>query len=135
MYLLDTDTLIYALKGVPEVRKNLEAHRSDRLAVSVVTLMELYYGAHKSQRREANLAKVRAIEEAFEVVPLGSECVATFGLLKAQLERQGTPLDDFDLMLAAVSLAHNLTLVSNNLRHFRRIEGLALENWAADPEP
>ena len=100
--------------------------------MSVVTLMELYYGAHKSQRKEANLARVRAIEEAFEVLPLGPECVETFGLLKAGLEQNGTPLDDFDLMLAAVALAHNLTLVSNNLRHFQRIKGLSLANWAMD---
>ena len=129
MYLLDTNIIIYALKGAPGVQRHLEEHRSDSLAVSVVTLMELYYGAHKSQRKEANLAKVRAIEGAFEVLPLGPECVESFGLLKANLEQKGTPLDDFDLMLAAVALAHNLTLVSNNLKHLKRIEGLSLANW------
>jgi len=130
MYLLDTNIFIYALKGVPEVRAHLEKHRSESLAVSVVTLMELYYGAHKSQHKEANLARVRAIEEAFEVLPLGAECVEVFGLLKASLERSGSSLDDFDLMLAAVALSHNLTLVSNDLKHFQRIEGLMLVNWA-----
>jgi predicted nucleic acid-binding protein len=130
MYLLDTNILIYSLKGVAEVRANLERHKSDALGVSVISLMELYYGAHKSRWAESNLAKVRAIEASFEVFALGSECVETFGLLKARLESEGTSLDDFDLAIAATALAHNLVLVSNNIRHFERITGLRLENWA-----
>ena len=71
-----------------------------------------------------------AVEEAFEVIPLGRECVETFGLLKAKPETAGTPLDDFDLALAATALAGNLIFVTNDTRHFARIEGLRLENWA-----
>ena len=134
MYLLDTDILVYALKGDAAVRGNLEKHRADPLAVSVVSLMELYYGAHKSRRPVSNLAKVRALEAAFEVLALAQECVETFGSLKAGLEAKGQPLDDFDLALAATCLAHHLILVTNNTRHFSRIEGLRLENWAA-PSP
>lgn len=130
MYLVDTNILIYALKGVPVVVAELERHRLDALAVSAVTLMELYYGAHKSQRVESNLAKVRAVEAAFRVLPLGTEVVETFGALKARLEAEGTPLDDFDLALAATALARNLTLVTNNTRHFSRVPGLRLANWA-----
>lgn len=130
MYLVDTNILIYALKGVPGVVTELERHRLDALAVSAVTLMELYYGAHKSQRVESNLAKVRAVEAAFRILPLGAETVETFGALKARLEAEGTPLDDFDLALAATALAYNLTLVTDNTRHFSRVPGLRLANWA-----
>ena len=131
MYLLDTDTLIYSLKGHSAVVANLNRHRRDPMAVSVVSLMELYYGAHKSQRTESNLAKVRAVERAFRVLPLGAESAETFGSLKAGLDAQGLPLDDFDLCLAALALTHNLVLVTNNTRHFERIDGLHLDNWAA----
>jgi len=130
MYLLDTNILIYALKGVPAVVASLERHRNSPLAVSAITLMELYYGAHKSQRVESNLAKVRTIERSLRVIPVDVEAVETFGALKARLEVAGTPLDDFDLVLAATALAHNLTLVTNDTRHFGRVPGLCLANWA-----
>ncbi len=61
-----------------------------------------------------------------------SECVETVGLLKARLESDVTPLDDFDLAIAATALAHNLVLVSNELWYFERIPRLRLENWAQD---
>lgn len=130
MYLLDTDTLIYSLKAHPAVVASLNRHRRDPMAVSVVSLLELYYGAHKSQRAESNLAKVRAVEGAFRVLPLGVELAGTFGSLKAGLDARGLPLDDFDLCLAATALSHNLVLVTNNTRHFKRIGGLRLDNWA-----
>jgi len=100
------------------------------MALSAVTLMELYYGAYKSRKVRANLARIRAIEETFEIISVGPEIAETFGDLKAGLEREGLPLDDFDLILAATALCYNLTLVTNNVRHFGRIEGLKLENWA-----
>lgn len=131
MYLLDTDTLVYSLKGHPAVLGNLTRHRLDPMAVSVISLMELYYGAHKSQRTQSNLAKVRAVEAAFRILPLDVESAETFGSLKASLDARGTPLDDFDLCLAALALTHNLVLVTNNARHFGRIDGLRLDNWAA----
>ncbi|WP_456370855.1 PIN domain-containing protein [Thermodesulfatator atlanticus] len=130
MYLLDTNIVIYTLKGIRPVLAHLEAHRDDPMALSAATLMELYYGAYKSQKVRANLARIRAIEEAFEIIPVGPEIAETFGDLKAGLEREGLPLDDFDLILAATALCYNLTLVTNNVSHFGRIEGLKLENWA-----
>jgi tRNA(fMet)-specific endonuclease VapC len=130
MYLLNTDILIYSLKGNPTVMDHLRRHQFDLLKVCVITLMELYFGAFKSQRPTGNIARVRAIESAFDVLPLGVETAQTFGMLKAGLQKSGTPLHDFDLLLASCALAHNLVLVSNNIRHFSRIEGLRIENWA-----
>ena len=129
MYLLDTDTVIYGLKANPTVEENLRLHLHDPLMISVITLMELYYGAYKSKKTTSNLAKIKALENSLEVVVLGRECVEIFGMLKADLEQSGTPLDDFDLILASSALAHNLILVTNNLKHFKSIQGLRLENW------
>ena len=129
MYLLDTDTIIYSLKGHEVVKENLMRHFHDSMKISVVTLMELYYGAYKSRKVESNLAKIKKLESSLEVVPLGSEVVELFGMSKAKLEKKGTPLDDFDLIIAASALVHNLTLVTNNLKHFRKIVGLKIENW------
>jgi predicted nucleic acid-binding protein len=130
MYLLDTDILIYSLKGNAAVQQNLRNHLNDPIQISSVTLMELYYGAYKSQKMESNLAKVRKIENSLEIIPVSRETAEIFGMLKGKLEATGMPLDDFDLILAATALSHNLILVTNNERHFKRIDGLKLENWA-----
>jgi len=130
MYLLDTDILIYSLKGNEKVQKSLRDHLNDPILISSVTLMELYYGAYKSEKVESNLAKVRKIENSVEILPISQELVETFGMLKAKLELAGTPLDDFDLILAATALSRNLILVTNNERHFKRIESLKIENWS-----
>ena len=134
MFLLDTDTIIYNLKGNEAIKKNLQYHFDAPLKISVITLMELYYGAYKSEKFSSNLAKVRTIENTFEIIPAGKESAENFGLLKASLEKSGTRLDDFDLTIASCALAYNLTIVTNNLKHFSRIEGLKITNWSVYPE-
>jgi tRNA(fMet)-specific endonuclease VapC len=133
MYLLDTDTIIYNLKGHPAVEKNLRQHFHDSIKISVITLMELYYGAYKSQKVASNLSKIKTIENSMEVIPLGKELVEIFGIHKAKLEKTGARLDDFDLILACCDLAHNLVVVTNNVKHFQRIEGLKIANWTKEP--
>jgi tRNA(fMet)-specific endonuclease VapC len=130
MYLLDTDIIIYALKGRPTVRKNLQLHLHDPLRISAISLLELYYGAYQSKQITANLAKLKTLEETVDAIPVGLEVTETFGRLKTTLEKKGSRLDDFDLVIASTALAYNLTLVSNNTDHFSRIDGLKLDNWA-----
>lgn len=129
IYLLDTNIIIYALKGSPTIQTHLKRHYQDPLAMSVITLMELYYGAYKSRKVESNLAKIKLLEKSMETLSLGEEIVEIFGLMKSKLEKKGTPLDDFDIIIAATALAHNTILVTNNVKHFKRIDGLKLENW------
>ncbi len=130
MYLLDTDTIIYSLKGHEAVQKNLSTHIDDPMSLSVISLMELYYGAYKSQKVTSNLSKIRILEKTFEIIPAGTESAEIFGILKTDLEKSGNPLDDFDLIIAACAMTYNLTLVTNNYRHFERIDGLKLANWS-----
>ena len=134
MYLIDTDTLIYNLKGNEAVKDNLKRHLEDPLKISVITLMELYFGAYKSEKVSVNLAKVRTLENTFEIIETNKNSAETYGMLKASLEKSGTSLDDFDLIIASCALAYNLTLVTNNVKHFNRIEGLKLTNWTVNPE-
>ncbi len=129
MYLLDTDTIIYSLKGNQIVNKMLKKHLYDPRKISVITLMELDYGAYKSQKVESNIAKVKTLETSLDILPVNQELVEVFGMLKSRLEKVGTVLDDFDLILASTSLSHNLILVTNNEKHFKRIKGLKIENW------
>ena len=133
MYLLDTDTIIYNLKGNEAIKKNLKLHLEDSLKISVITLMELYFGAYKSEKVNVNLAKIRTLENTFEIIETNKNSAETYGMLKASLEKAGTPLDDFDLIIAACALSHNLTLVTNSVKHFNRIEGLKISNWTVYP--
>jgi predicted nucleic acid-binding protein len=132
MYLLDTDIVIYSLKGHSAVKKNLERNLHAALKISIVTLMELYYGAYKSQKVASNIGKIKRIEDAVEIIALGRESAEIFAMLKTDLEKSGIPLDDFDLILAACALSHDLVLVTNNVKHFQRIQGLKFENWAKE---
>ena len=129
MYLLDTDILIYNFKGYECIRDKLREHISEPICLSVISLMELYYGAYKSDKIESNLAKIKTLESSLTIIRIGEEVVELFGMLKSKLESKGKTLDDFDLIIASSALTHNLTLVTNNTRHFRRIDGLRLENW------
>ncbi len=119
MFLLDTDTLIYNLKGNEEIKRNLQDHFEDPMKICAITLMELYFGAYKSKKITGNLSKVRTIENAFEIISVSSECAEIFGMLKASLKKSGMLLDDFDLIIASCAMTNNLTLVTNNTKHFR----------------
>ena len=82
MFLLDTDTIIYNLKGNEVIKKNLQHHIDAPMKISVITLMELYYGAYKSDILSSNLAKVRTIESTFEIIPNGKESAETLVCLR-----------------------------------------------------
>jgi tRNA(fMet)-specific endonuclease VapC len=135
MYLIDTDTVIYALKGDAQVVKHFQQTAADPKALSVVTYGELLYGALKSQRRQENLSRVRRLQEIFPIVEATNAIMETYAAIKAGIETRGKPLDDFDLVIAATAISLGYRLVTNNERHFRRIAELKLENWTRrDPQ-
>ena len=135
MYLLDTDTIIYSLKGNRRIVDNFSAHSEDPKAISVLTFGELIFGARKSQRVDENLAKVYRIREIFPVVDITPAIMECFGELKAKLSSQGVSVDDLDLMIGATALTLGYTIVTNNTRHFEKVPGLSLTNWAENPTP
>jgi len=134
MYLLDTDTIIYALKGNRSVKRGFEERLAQPKAFSAITYGELFFGAMKSSAPQANLAKVRRVAELFPVIEVSRAIMETFGSLKADPGRRGKTVDDFDLVIASTALVLNYALVTNNERHFRHVPGLRVENWARRPE-
>ncbi|MBG1243781.1 type II toxin-antitoxin system VapC family toxin [Nostoc sp. NZL] len=128
-YLLDTDTCIYWLKGRQPVRDKLLAVGWDEVCICVITAAELYYGAYNSNRVSENLSNAEDFIQNLPVVPLTDPALKKYGELKAQLRRIGQTIAEFDLLIASVALAENYTLVTNNTRHYERINGLKLENW------
>lgn len=131
MYLVDTDIIIYSLKGHPSVIEAFGRHREAPKAISVITYGELLYGAFRSQQPQKSLATAHRVGEVFPQLPVTQAVIETFAELRASLNSGGTPLDDMDLLIAATALTQNLTLVTNNEKHFRRIDGIRLENWSA----
>ena len=129
MYLIDTDILIYSLKGDPVVMDHLNRTSPSPKAISVISFGELLYGAHKSGHPIDNLARVRRLGEVLPVIDISPAIMEAFGSLKAQLESDGQRLDDFDLVIAATAITIGYRLVTNNEKHFSRIEGLEIENW------
>jgi len=134
MFLLDTDTLIYSLKGHPIVVENFRIHADAPKAISVITYGELLHGAHKSPRVSQNLAKVHHLRELFPVIDVSCAVMETFGRVKAEIGREGIVVDDFDLIIGATALTTGYCVVTNNVRHFDRIPGLMVANWTAQQE-
>jgi tRNA(fMet)-specific endonuclease VapC len=130
MYLIDTDILIYALKGEPRVVDQFRRHGVQPKAISVISYGELLFGAEKSTRQEENLARARRVGELFPVIDVSRAVMETFASLKRTLEKRGSRVDDFDLIIGATALNLGYTLVTNNERHFRLIPGVTVENWA-----
>ena len=128
-YLIDTDIIIYSLKNYGPVNDNFKKYKNSPKSISVITYGELIYGARKSKYIEKNLAKVYRISEIFPTLNISPSVMEIFGELKASLERSGKIIDDIDLLIASTALNHNLVLITNNEKHFNRINGLEIENW------
>lgn len=128
-YLLDTDTIIFLLRGHRSVADKIDEVGDRSIATTVVNLAELYFGAFNSTRVEKNLRTVDEFRRRTRIVGLEISAAILFGKIKSSLKREGALLNDSDLFIAAMALATDSVLVTNNLRHFQRIEGLALDNW------
>ncbi|MCK5077017.1 MAG: type II toxin-antitoxin system VapC family toxin [Calditrichia bacterium] len=129
-YLIDTDIIIYSLKGNEKVKNKFEEFRVIPKSISVITYGELVYGARKSSYIEKNMGLVHRISELFEIIPINKAVMETFGEIKAGIQRKGVSIDDMDLIIGCTALIHNYTLVTNNIKHFTKIPGVKIENWA-----
>ncbi len=128
-YLLDTNIVIYVLKQRPiEVLATFNANAS-RMAISSITLAELFHGAEKSSRVSENLAAIEDFCSRLEVVPYGPKAAQHYGAIRAALEKLGQPIGVNDLHIAAHARSEGLVLVTNNTGEFERVPALELENW------
>jgi len=91
--------------------------------------LELVYGAWNSQHQEANLERIRALERLIPVLPLDESAGKHYGELRTSLERNRTPIGSYDMLIASHALSLGLILVTNNLREFRRVPHLIVEDW------
>ncbi len=128
-YLLDTDTCIYTIKRKPPHLKRLFNAHVGQLAISSVTWGELVCGAEKSSNVEANLEQINGFGARLEILSFGEHEATQFGQVKAELEIKGSPIGSYDMKIAAHARAQGLILVTNNVREFKRVSGIRVENW------
>ncbi len=130
MYLLDTNACIRILNSSSSALvTRLREHRPDEIALCSMVKAELLFGAQRSSRIAENLRLLDRFFEPFYSLPFDDNCVQAFGRIRAELERAGTPIGPYDLLIAATAIAGDRTLVTANTREFSRVAGLTIENW------
>jgi len=128
-YMLDTDTLIYFLKGKESVVKKLGSLSLDDIATTIINHAELLFGAYNSLKIKSNINKIEAFLGNIPVVPFCQQSSHIFAEQKAMLKKQGTIVADLDLMIASIAIRNGSILVTNNTKHFIRLKKLKIDNW------
>ena len=129
-YLLDTNICIYIIKKRPtNVLKKFESLSPGDVAISSITLAELYYGIMKSSDPMKNQEALDKFLIPLEILDFDYTATIDYGKIRADLEKKGTPIGPLDTLIASHAKSLNLTLVTNNEKEFERIPGLKLENW------
>ena len=133
IYMLDTDICIYIIKRKPlHVLERLELMQPGQLSMSAITFAELMNGAKKSQRVEENVSRLNALGEILEICSFDQQAAVAYGDVRSSLEKRGEVIGTHDLLIAAHALSLDRTLITNNEREFKRVEGLKVDNWAVD---
>jgi predicted nucleic acid-binding protein len=135
-YVLDSNIAIAALNRVDAVRSRLVDVPGSEVGIPIVAIAELTFGAYKSKRREANIAKIAALRRSITVLDLGDGVVDLYGSTRAALEARGIVRSDFDLIIACTALDQDAVLVTNDRGLLdAEIDGLRVENWLASGAP
>jgi len=128
-YLIDTDIIIFALRGDKTVLAKFEENKNIPISISMITYAELVFGAKRSQNERTNMLKVNRIREIYPVEELNIGIMELFADIKANMYSKAMRIEDMDLFIAATAIYNDLTLVTNNTKHFKNIPLLKLENW------
>ena len=128
-YMLDTNICIYAIKHKPEqVFIRLKEHDPQELGISSGTDAEVVHGGEKSKATEKN--RVALLLANIDIVSFDSLAAQSYGKIRADLEKAGTPIGPLDMVIAGHAKSLNYYVVTNNTKAFARVKGLKLENWA-----
>lgn len=129
-YMLDTNICIYAIKQKPEkVFQRLQAIDPEDVCISSVTYAELVHGVEKSAAVERNRLALSMLLANIEILDFGVDAADCYGRIRADLEKKGTPIGPLDMMIAGHAQSLDLTVVTNNVKEFSRINDLKIENW------
>ena len=126
-YLVDTDWAIHHLRGSQTVTEKLRQRAADGIAISIISIAELYHGVFRSKDPELAEANLTNFLSDLEVIGLNDDISRLFGEHRARLQIQRTPIGDFDLLIGCTALHHNLTVLTDNRKDFQRIEYVRIE--------
>ena len=128
-YLIDTDTIIFALRGDHSVLEKFEENKNIPISISLITYAELVFGAKRSQNEQKNMIKVNHIRDIYPMEELNEGVMEVFADIKSKMFDKGIRIEDMDLLIAATAIYNELTLVTNNTKYFENIQNLKIENW------
>lgn len=128
-YLLDTDTVSFIIRGQGPAASRLTAHQPSEVCMSALTLAELRFGAERRHSRKLH-GIIDTFAQSIQVMPFDDACAAAYGRIQSSLESKGPPIGTIDTLIAAHAFALNITLVSNNQKHFSKVRGLKIANWS-----
>ena len=129
-FMLDTNICIYLIKRRSErIIENLKKHTAGEIGISSITLAELQYGVAKSQHKKQNRIALEEFVLPLEIAPFDEKAAETYGLIRSQLEKTGKPIGSLDTLIGAHALCLGVTLVTNNVREFKRIKSLKVVDW------
>ena len=129
MYILDTNTLIYFFKGMGNVPSKFLAISPKEIAIPAIVIYELEYGIAKSSFPKKRQAQLNEICSLVNILPFGDKEAFSAASIRAKLEKKGTPIGPYDILIAGIALEHQGILVTNNLKEFSRVPKLKTENW------
>lgn len=132
MYLLDTNIISYWMRGDPGLINKIKSYSPSDLAISTITLAEIYYGIEKSpaKKKERRL-KIEAIKSELSIYPFNEQAAVRYGSIRAALAKLGKPISERDTQIASIALANKLCIVTHNTKEFGRIAKLKVEDWAS----
>ena len=129
MYILDTNTLIYFFKGMGNVADNLLAVSPKDIGIPAVVLYELEYGIARSTAPRKRMKQLEELCALVDVLPFGGEEAKASAGIRVALEKKGTSIGPYDVMIAGTALSKQGTLVTSNTKEFRRVPGLKIIDW------
>ncbi len=128
-FCLDTNTLIYFFKGLGNVSNRLLSTSPAEIAIPALVIFELEVGIGKSTSPRKRKSQLQELMSLVSIIPFGQSEAKCAAGIRIKLEKQGIPIDPYDILIAASALANNSTLVTHNKREFERVEGLKVEDW------
>lgn len=129
-YILNTDICSYIIRENSSVLlKNLNSHNHDKISITSITYAELLFGAEKKSSTKI-ADKIEAIASNVNIISFDQNAAIEYSKMRLELEKSGTPIGNMDMLIASCALSEEAILVTNNERHFSKISGLKIENWA-----
>jgi tRNA(fMet)-specific endonuclease VapC len=129
MYVLDTNILIYFFKGLGKVGQNILAESPKDIGIPAIVFYELEVGIKKSQAPQKRMRQLKDFISVVNVLPFGKAEAKVSAEIRAQLEKRGTPIGPYDILIAGTALANQATLVTHNSDEFKRIKNLDVIDW------